>query len=44
MDLGVGVTRCTLLHLEWMSHEVLLYSTGSIMDDNIEKRSVDIYA
>ena len=25
---GVWVSRCKLLHLEWMSNEVLLYSTG----------------
>ena len=24
-----GVGRCKLLHLEWMSNEVLLYSTGN---------------
>ena len=25
--LGVGVSVCELLHLEWVSNEVLLYST-----------------
>ena len=29
MDWGFGVRRCKLLHLEWLSNEVLLYSTGS---------------
>ena len=29
MDWGVGVGRCKLLDLEWISHEVLLYSTGT---------------
>ena len=29
MDSGFGVGRCKLLHLEWMSNEVLLYSTGN---------------
>ena len=24
-----GVGRCKLFHLEWISHEVLLYSTGN---------------
>ena len=24
-----GVARCKLLHLEWISNEVLLYSTGN---------------
>ena len=29
MDGEFGVSRCKLLHLEWMSNEVLLYSTGN---------------
>ena len=29
MDWGVGVGRCKLLALEWISNEVLLYSTGN---------------
>jgi len=28
MDGELGVGRCKLLHLEWISNEVLLYSTG----------------
>ena len=28
MDGEFGVSRCNLLHLEWRSNEVLLYSTG----------------
>ena len=28
MDWEFGVGRCKLLHLEWTSNEVLLYSTG----------------
>ena len=27
MDWGFGVSRCDLLHLEWISNEILLYST-----------------
>ena len=27
MDWEFGVSRCKLLHLEWISNEVLLYST-----------------
>ena len=27
----VWVGRCNLLHLEWISNEVLLYSTGNYM-------------
>ena len=26
---GVWVNRCKLLHLEWISNEVLLYRTGN---------------
>ena len=29
MDGEFGVTRCKLSHLEWISNEVLLYSTGN---------------
>ena len=29
MDQEFGVSRCKLLHLEWISNEVLLYSTGN---------------
>ena len=29
MDWEFGVNRCKLLHLEWISSEILLYSTGS---------------
>ena len=29
MDWEFGVSRCKLLHLGWISNEVLLYSTGS---------------
>ena len=28
LDKEFGVSRCKLLHLEWISNEVLLYSTG----------------
>ena len=28
MDSEFGVGRCKLLHLKWISNEVLLYSTG----------------
>jgi len=27
MDCEFGVRRCKLLHLEWISNEILLYST-----------------
>ena len=29
MDWEFGVSRCELLHLEWVSNEILLYSTGN---------------
>ena len=29
MDWEFGVSRCKLLHLEWISNEILLYSTGN---------------
>ena len=29
MDREFGVTRCKLLHLEWISSEILLYSSGN---------------
>ena len=28
-DGELGVSRCRLLHLEWISNEILLYSTGN---------------
>ena len=30
--LGVGVNRCKLLHLEWISNDILLYSTGNYIE------------
>ena len=29
MDEDFGVSRCKVLHLEWIGNEVLLYSTGN---------------
>ena len=34
MDWEFGVNRCKLLHLEWISNEILLYSTGNYMKDD----------
>ena len=28
MDWEFGISRCKLLHIEWMTNKVLLYSTG----------------
>ena len=46
MDWESGVNRCKLLPWEWISNEILLYSTGdlsghlwwSMMEDNVRKR------
>ena len=27
----LGISRCKLLHLEWISNEVLLHSTGNLI-------------
>ena len=37
MDGEFGVSRCELFHLEWISNEVLLYSTGNY----IQFRGID---
>ena len=29
MDWEFGVSRCKLLHIEWINNKVLLYSTGN---------------
>ena len=29
MEWNLGVSICKLLHLEWISNEILLYSTGN---------------
>ena len=36
MDREFGVRRCKLLHLEWISNEVLLNSTGNYIQSWIE--------
>ena len=45
MDWVSGVNRCKLLCLEWISNEILLYSSGNyshlwwtMMEDNVRKR------
>ena len=44
-DWEFGVSRCKLLHSEWISNKFLLYSTGNyshltwiMMEDNVRKR------
>ena len=34
MDWKFGVSRCKLLHFEWISNEVLLYSTGNYIQSS----------
>ena len=49
MDWELGVNRCRLLPLEWISNEILLCSTGTyiwslVMEyDNVRKKNVYIY-
>ena len=31
MDWEFGVTRCKLVHWEWISNEILLHSTGNFI-------------
>jgi len=44
MDWEFGVSRCKLLPLEWISNEILLYSTGNYIQslmmehDNVRKK------
>ena len=43
MDWDSGVNRCKLMPLEWISNEILLYSTGNyvwslMVEDNVRKR------
>ena len=43
MDREFGIGRCKLFHLEWISNEILLYSTGnyvqSLVTDKYEKKN-----
>ena len=51
MDWEFGVSRCKLLPLEWISNEILLYSTGHYIQSLVmehdggqcEKKNVYIY-
>ena len=47
MDWESGVNRCKLWHLEWISNEVLLYSTGSyiysLVMEHDNGRKKDVY-
>ena len=37
MDWEFEISRCKLLHLEWISNEVLLYSTGNYIQSLVIK-------
>ena len=49
MDWELGVNRCKLLLLEWISNGILLYSTGNYVwslvteHDNVRKKNVYMY-
>ena len=49
MDWELGVNRCRLLPLEWISNEILLRSTGNYVwllmmeHDNVRKKNVHLY-
>ena len=49
MDWELGVNRCKLLLLEWISNEILLYSTGNYVwslmmePDNVRKNNLYMY-
>ena len=41
MDGEFGIGRCKLLHLEWISNEVLLYSMGNYIQSlRVEHKTV----
>ena len=50
MDGVLGVNRCRLLPLEWISNEILLCSTENYVwslmmeHDNVRKKNVHMYA
>ena len=49
MDGVLGVNKCRLLPLEWMSNEILLCSTGNYIlslmmeHDNVKEKNVYMY-
>ena len=51
MNWESGVNRCKLLHLEWISNEILLYSTGNYIQSLVmehdgglcEKKNMYVY-
>ena len=40
----VGVSRCKLLHAEWINNEVLLHSTENYIQDPMTNRNGKEYA
>ena len=43
MEWEFGVGRCKLLHLEWISNKVLLYSTGNYIHYTVINRNGEEY-
>jgi len=43
MDGESGVSRCKLLHLEWISNDILLYGTGKYIQSPYIDGSLHIY-
>ena len=43
MDWESGVSRCKLLHLEWISDEILLYSPGNYIQSSVVEREGRFY-
>ena len=37
MNWEFGVSRCKLLHLEWISREILLYGTGNYIQSLVRE-------
>ena len=35
MDRELGISRCKLLHIEWINNKVLLYSTGNYIQHTV---------
>ena len=43
MDWDLGISKCKLLHLEWMGNELLLYSTrNSVQSLGIDMIGYDV--
>ena len=43
MDCEFGISRCKLLHIEWINNKVLLYSTGNYIQYPVIKHNEKEY-